>query len=967
MNALATGRTWGRTWLLALLCLGFAACGGGGDSASGPSVSPPPLAAPLVTLTASQASVAPGSTTQLSWSTSNATSCTASGGWSGSRATSGIETVGPLSAAATFTLSCNGAGGSGSASATVAVAAPPTVSLTASVPIVNPGQPVTLSWTATDATTCIASGAWSGNQPLSGSFTTSGLNVNSRFQLDCTGPGGLTQASVLVSVNITPTLPPAVRLDAVPNPVFEGSPVTLTWSSQSVAGCQASGAWSGPQGTSGAFSTAPLTSATQFTLTCVAADGSAVASSVTVTTVPPPAPTVSLGADRNSITLGTAVSLFWSSIEATTCEAGGAWSGARPTAGSLTLTDITATGTYTLTCTGRGGTGSASTTVTVTGPNTPPVANAGPDRSIVAGADFVLVGVASSDPGGNVVSYQWSQVSGPATNVQSPTQSVTQATAPVTRDPLSLTFQLVVTDNLGVVSAPDTVVVTVVPPAGGIVELAGRVTYERVPFSATLGQGLDYAAVRSEPSRGITVQLLNAGRSVIGETRTDADGRYVVDAPADALVFIRAVAELLRGTDEPLPRWDITVRDADRSLGVYAVESNPAPVVAGRMFDLSILAGWDPVTRRPNGARLAAPFAILDTIYRSIQTVVAVEPTADFPVLTVDWAIDNPAGETFYTDDAGGPNRRIVLAGQADADIDEYDPHTIAHEFGHYLEDRFSRSDSIGGPHSLGDRLDPRVAFGEGFGYAFAAIVMNDPVVRDALGAGQSRELYFNLESDDPTAEGWYSESSVWEIIWDLYDSSPDGVDAVAAGFAPIWNLLRGVQRDADGFTTIFQFISVFKQQNPALAAGVDAIVSGEAINAATIEPFALTETNDAQLPAVLPVYGDIAVGGAPVTVRSLADFGTYNKLANRRFLRLPSNSAQQLRITATTPGARDPDVIVWRRGVPVAIGFSPTNENFVVNVTPGLYILEVYDCGNAECGSDAPGPQDITVTVTRN
>lgn len=66
--------------------------------------------APAVTLTPSQTPISSGGTVTLSWSTDGASACTASGGWSGSRATSGAETVGPLYGSTAFTLSCEGNG-----------------------------------------------------------------------------------------------------------------------------------------------------------------------------------------------------------------------------------------------------------------------------------------------------------------------------------------------------------------------------------------------------------------------------------------------------------------------------------------------------------------------------------------------------------------------------------------------------------------------------------------------------------------------------------------------------------------------------------------------------------------------------------------------------------------------------------------------------------------------------------------
>jgi len=85
---------------------------------------PPPASLPTVALTANPTTVTSGSSSTLSWSSTNATSCTASGAWSGSRATSGTETTSALTAAAIYTLSCTGSGGTATATVTVNVGAP---------------------------------------------------------------------------------------------------------------------------------------------------------------------------------------------------------------------------------------------------------------------------------------------------------------------------------------------------------------------------------------------------------------------------------------------------------------------------------------------------------------------------------------------------------------------------------------------------------------------------------------------------------------------------------------------------------------------------------------------------------------------------------------------------------------------------------------------------------------------------
>jgi len=87
------------------------AAGGGGDP-SGPSIS----------LHATPRVIQLGKPTQLVWNTSDASSCRAQGGWSGSKATAGTETVVPTAAGTqVYALTCSGSEGKATAKARVLV------------------------------------------------------------------------------------------------------------------------------------------------------------------------------------------------------------------------------------------------------------------------------------------------------------------------------------------------------------------------------------------------------------------------------------------------------------------------------------------------------------------------------------------------------------------------------------------------------------------------------------------------------------------------------------------------------------------------------------------------------------------------------------------------------------------------------------------------------------------------------
>ena len=80
-----------------------------------------PGSAPTVSLAASADLVDAGGDVMLRWSSQSATSCNASGGWSGTKFVAGEQLITSLQSNQTFTLNCEGMGGSAIAMVSVAV------------------------------------------------------------------------------------------------------------------------------------------------------------------------------------------------------------------------------------------------------------------------------------------------------------------------------------------------------------------------------------------------------------------------------------------------------------------------------------------------------------------------------------------------------------------------------------------------------------------------------------------------------------------------------------------------------------------------------------------------------------------------------------------------------------------------------------------------------------------------------
>lgn len=102
------------------------------------------------------------------------------------------------------------------------------------------------------------------------------------------------------------------------------------------------------------------------------------------------------------------------------------------------------------------------------GGNGAPIANAGPDQTVVSEAIVTLDGTASSDPDpGDTITYAWTQDSGASVTLSDASAAQPTFTAPTLApaDPATtLVFSLIVTDNNAAASASDTVLITVDPP-----------------------------------------------------------------------------------------------------------------------------------------------------------------------------------------------------------------------------------------------------------------------------------------------------------------------------------------------------------------------------------------------------------------------------------------------------------------------------------------------------------------------
>lgn len=511
-----------------------------------------------------------------------------------------------------------------------------------------------------------------------------------------------------------------------------------------------------------------------------------------------------------------------------------------------------------------------------------------------------------------------------------------------------------------------------VPNPDATVTVSGKITFER-PHFADDARGLDMTNPDELPARSVVVQAIDASsNSVLAETNTDASGAYSFAVPGDRLIFVRAKAQIVSTGSSPT--YNFRVLNNTNNNALYTLDSSSFNTgTANVSRNLKAASGWNGTAYSSDAERTAAPFAILDTINDAKDLILSADATRDLRALDLYWSAQNKAtvnelcidtgdiGTSFYqsTADIDDCNQQLppgiyVLGDYADGagDTDEFDDHVIAHEFGHYVEDQVARSDSFGGDHGPSDSLDLRVAFSEGWGDAFAGMVLNDPIYRDSQN-GVSNDFTIDVE-DDAAPDGWYSESSVGEILWDLFDPANEPGDTLALGFAPMYKAMTTAQKSTDALTSIFPFIVGVREQEPAQSAAIETLLANEGISGT--DEFGTGESNAGADASALPIYRDVAVGDQ-LNVCSTQNAGSAsaNKLGNHKFFRFKPTGTTLVTILVTgavapsggaSVAATDPDIYVFKRGVIEAVADEAGTSDSIAqhSFAAGTYVIDVFD-----------------------
>lgn len=486
------------------------------------------------------------------------------------------------------------------------------------------------------------------------------------------------------------------------------------------------------------------------------------------------------------------------------------------------------------------------------------------------------------------------------------------------------------------------------------VTINGKITYDFVPHQSQ-GFGLDYNNISERPAQNIVVQLSDADGNIIDTDITDRDGDYQFSTQPNTQVKVSALAQMV---SDGQADWDFIITDNTQNNAVYALSGAlTSSGTSSQTRNLHAPSGWD--GNSYSQTRAGAPFAILGAAYQSTNLLASVDNNVALPSLEIRWSQNNRAilgdrsighiGSSAYFDDID--DGVIYLLGDADSDTDEYDPHVVVHEIGHFIEDKLSRTDTIGGLHGLGDRLDPRLAMSEGFSNAFSAIVLDEPVYKDSSGAGQNSGFSFDIERSATRNQGWFNELSVAGIIYDIYDSNNDEFDHISAGFAPIYEALTHSDfKSSNVFTTIYSFADSITQNTRVNSSDLNILMSGQDIFGQG--KTAQGETNNGSILSTIPLYKTAVLDGPQAEICSVVDAGNFNKLGNREYISfsIPQSGTYSLSMQRLDGKTRsDPDFEIWSAGelVMQASNAQEDQESFTGHFEAGEYYLEAYDFFN--------------------
>lgn len=466
----------------------------------------------------------------------------------------------------------------------------------------------------------------------------------------------------------------------------------------------------------------------------------------------------------------------------------------------------------------------------------------------------------------------------------------------------------------------------VYPDGASFIPRMGQAAFQKIEIT---NAGLDVSRTVMVPIRNARVEIVErATGKILSVTETDENGNFLAAVPERSGLTIQVLSRLRSA--------EVKVLDNMAGNRLYAIRKD---------FD-------DPQDSLVivDTSRISGAFNILDAIQRANALVAQANPQLIPPPITIYWSERNNAAvlsrltgmETTFFNLA--TNTAYVL-GDRNTDSDEFDDSVILHEYAHMLAARFSRDDSPGGNHYLGELLDPRLAWSEGWANFFSSAVRGTSIFIDSKGPGTVGVRY-DLEDNSPAGDrrGYWSEASVHGLLWDLFDEGVDDGDSVQFPFAAIWRAFSDLRNDR--YIYLPDFLENFVKENPGVADVLRTMVNIRNIDFLP----------DSRPSVVSSFPSPIAIGEIlpPTSVDSFTTRRT-NLATSSHFYSFTMPTGGQTFVTlnidglgpANNPDANDLDLYLYdSNGKPVAQSVASRNgqSEYILGLQlpPGTYYIEV-------------------------
>jgi hypothetical protein len=309
------------------------------------------------------------------------------------------------------------------------------------------------------------------------------------------------------------------------------------------------------------------------------------------------------------------------------------------------------------------------------------------------------------------------------------------------------------------------------------------------------------------PVRRALVRLLAASDNrELERSFTKDDGSFTLD-----LADVTVPAFVTVATSGDPERYPLIVRDCPRSkdrtfpctdkLGnVYVFQTSS--------FTGSMALGQMTITE---ASGLAGAFNIFDLMLKGQDFARDNLNNGAFPStpeLLVEWKKGSETTTSLWSESLG----MIIIQGNGTGgDTDEFDDPVLMHEFGHFLQSKFSKNDSPGGPHN-GSPTDPLLAFGEGYGTYIGCRISGSSIYFDTDASGTTVKDINNIDTtkffasltDKNGIKQLMSEYVVAEILWRIdvgTGGDTRGTGAISGqSSAPVFDVLSKYFKDNSGY-----------------------------------------------------------------------------------------------------------------------------------------------------------------------